>query len=39
MKVSPLAAGGIPSVNPNEGHSADPDRLAKAKAVALGRTL
>lgn len=36
MKVSPLASG-TALVNPNEGASADPDRLARAKAIAMGQ--
>lgn len=36
MKVSPMAPGATPIVNPNDGLSADPGRLAKAKAIAMG---
>lgn len=36
MKLSPMAAGQV-AVNSNEGASAGPDRLAKAKAIASGR--
>lgn len=36
MKMTPVANGATPVVNPFEGRSADPDRLAKAKAIASG---
>lgn len=37
MKISPVAASAPKSVNPNEGQSVNPDRLARAKAVAIGQ--
>ncbi len=36
MKVSPIAAGDPRTVNPNEGSTASPDKLARAKAIAVG---
>lgn len=38
MKISPLAAGGTPFVNPSEGSSASPERIARAKAISAGQT-
>lgn len=38
MNIKPVAAGAARSVNPNEGRSASLDRVAAAKAVALGQT-
>lgn len=37
MKVSPVMSGAPASVNPNEGMSAGADRMARAKAIALGQ--
>ena len=37
MKMSPVANGAPKSVNPNEGHTASPDKLARAKAIAAGQ--
>lgn len=37
MKVSMVPVGNIPGVNPNEGNSAGPERMARAKAAALGQ--
>lgn len=37
MKVSPVASAVPQSVNPNEGRSVAPDRLARAKAIATGQ--
>lgn len=38
MKISPVTTGGVPSINPNEGSSASPSRMARAKAVATGQS-
>lgn len=37
MKVSPVAAGAPKTVNPNEGTATNPERMARAKAVAAGQ--
>lgn len=37
MKVSPVAQGAVPSVNPGEGRSASAERVARAVAVASGQ--
>lgn len=38
MKISAMPAGGATPVNPNEGMSASPDRMARAKAIAAGQS-
>ncbi len=38
MKMTPVAAGSPRSVNMNEGQSASPDRLARAKAISAGES-
>lgn len=38
MKISPVAAGATPTVNPNEGMSASPERMERAKAVLSGQS-
>lgn len=37
MRVTPVLGGAQTSLNPNEGQSVSPERLARAKAVALGK--
>lgn len=36
MKISPIASGATPTINPNEGVTASPDKLERAKAIAAG---